>query len=693
MEATLFVVDDDQAVRSALKLLFEAEGVVVETYASAEAFLNAYKADRPGCLLLDIRMPGMSGLELQQALASRQLRIPIIFITGHGDISLSVQAIKAGALDFIEKPFNDELLVNRVQGAMAYDLRCRQKAKEREAALLLGDERAQETLHSIGDAIITTSISGTVEYLNPIAAQLTGWTAYEAYGRPLEQVFNIINEQSSEPIDLALDDCIKQGSPIRLEGDTLLVSRNGKPFAIEDSAAPILNSHGEPLGIVVIFKDVTEQRQKTKDLTHHATHDPLTGLVNRREFERRLERAITASKTNTTQHILCYIDLDNFKTVNDTAGHAAGDELLQQVVTLFMGKIRERDTLARLGGDEFALLLDNCPLQKAYEIASELVAEIKDYQFLWQDKPFQIGASIGLAAIDKATESGAYVIDQADSACYIAKQQGGNRVEVYQEGVESLVQHHGEIMHAATLSSALEQDRLLLYKQPIISLLPDHKAITRHELLVRLVDTKGNIVLPGAFIPVAERHGLMAAIDRWVIRTAFQHYNTLFAQTNTAGIAINLSANSLNDDSLPEFIRQQFAESALPRDQVCFEVTETTVLQNLKQASLFAETMKNEGCRFTLDRFGSGISSFNYLKKIPVDYIKIEGSFVCGMLHNPVDHAMVEAINHIGHSMGIHTIAEWAESEAVIQRLTELGVDYAQGHALSSPCPMLGSYA
>jgi len=693
MEATIFVIDDDQAVRDALTLLFETEEMVVETYASAEAFLQTYKANCPGCLLLDIRMPGMSGLELQQALAARQLRIPIIFITGHGDIAMSVQAIKAGALDFIEKPFNDELLMNRVRGAIAYDLRCRQEAKERQAALPLGKEKAQETLHSIGDAIITTDTSGTVEYLNPIAAQLTGWTAYEAYGQPLNQIFNIINEHSGEPINIALNDCIEQCNPIRLASDALLISRNGEQFAIEESAAPILNSHDEPLGVVIIFKDVTEQRQKTKELTHHATHDPLTGLVNRREFEHRLERAITASKAHSTQHILCYIDLDNFKPVNDTAGHNAGDELLRQVVTLFMGKVRFRDTLARLGGDEFALLMDNCPLQKAYEIASELVAEIQDYQFVWQDHPFQIGASIGLVAIDGTSENVSDFLNQADTACYMAKHRGGNQVQVYQEGVEALTQNQGKTLHAATLSSALEQDRLLLYKQPIISLLPDHKAITRHELLVRLVNTEGQIILPGAFIPIAERHGLMAAIDRWVIRTAFQHYNTLFAETSTAGIAINLSGNSLSDDSLPEFIRQQFAESALPKEQVCFEITEAAVLQNLKQAALFAETMKSEGCHFTLDRFGSGISSFSYLKKIPVDYIKIEGSFICGMLQNPVDHAMVEAINHVGHSMGIHTIAEWVESDAVIQRLTELGVDYAQGYALSSPCPMLSNNA
>jgi len=444
------------------------------------------------------------------------------------------------------------------------------------------------------------------------------------------------------------------------------------------------------LGVVIIFKDVTERRQKTKELAHRATHDPLTGLVNRHEFERRLQRTITSSRATATQHILCYIDLDKFKTVNDTAGHAAGDELLRQIVTLFMGKVRDRDTIARLGGDEFGLLLDNCPLQKAYEITSELVAEIRDYHFAWNNQPFQIGASIGLSTITSTTQCCAEILHQADTACYIAKHQGGNQVQIYQEGIEPVAQHHSQTMHAATLTNALEQDHLLLYRQPIISLSSGDEALPRHELLVRLVDAEGKIILPGIFIPVAERHGLMAAIDRWVIHTAFQHYSALHTETNTAGIAINLSGNSLNDDSLPEFIRQQFTESALPPEQIGFEVTEAAVLQNLKQACHFAKTMKDEGCHFTLDRFGSGISSFNYLKKLPADYIKIEGGFVCGMLQNTVDHAMVEAINHIGHSMGIYTIAEWAESNAVIQRLTELGVDYAQGYALSSPCPMVG---
>ena len=424
----------------------------------------------------------------------------------------------------------------------------------------------------------------------------------------------------------------------------------------------------------------------TKELIHHAGHDALTGLVNRREFVKRLERAVATSKSPATQHVLCFIDLDQFKIVNDSVGHAAGDELLRQVASLFLEKVRDRDTLARLGGDEFGLLLDNCPLEKGLVIAETIVGELRDYRFVWQGQPFQIGVSLGLVPIaDKKIDSAAAILSQADQACYSAKAQGRNRVYVYQQEGGDSAHQHGEIMRAASLTSAMDQQRLLLYDQPMLSLVAGRKDVPHHELLVRLMDVKGGIVLPGAFIPAAERFGLMVAIDHWVVHTAFKHYSELFAAMPDTEITINLSANSLNDELLLEFVRQQFVDSAMPPQQVCFELTETAVIQNLKQASRFIAELKKQGCRVSLDDFGSGVSSFSHLKKLPVDYLKINGSFVRGMLDNPVDHSVVEAINNIGHSMGIRTVAKWVENNAVTERLADIGVDYAQGYAIRPP--------
>lgn len=808
MEPTVFVVDDDQAVRASIVLLFKSQEIEVQAYATAEQFLDAYQTDQPGCLVLDIRMPGMSGLELQQTLAEKQIRIPIIFVTGHGDVPLSVKAIKAGALDFIEKPFDNEQLLARVHQAIAWDLRYRQEVSKsitdatrayaesivdtvREPLLVLDEqlkiisanrsfyevflvsaetdkqqwfvdfarqlwgvptlreriqavipnnnelrdfeincelpkvgrkslllnarrlqqradqsqcillamediserkqaqdslfeekERAQVTLRSIGEAVITTDARGIVEYLNPTAEQLTGWREPDACGQSIDIVFNIIDEGTRKPSDNLVARCLQQGQPFSQEQDTIIISRNGQEYAIEDTVAPICGSDGELLGAVIVFRDVTKQRRMTRELIHHAGHDALTGLVNRREFIKRLERAVATDKP---QHVLCFIDLDQFKAVNDSVGHAAGDKLLRQIASLFLDKVRDRDTLARLGGDEFGLLLDNCPLEKGLVIAKAIVAELSDYQFVWDGRPFQVGVSIGMVLIDDKTDKAAAILSQADHACYSAKAQGRNRVYVYQLEGREPVRQQDDMIRAASLSTAMDQQRLLLYDQPMLSLVAGRKDVPHHELLVRLLDVKGAIVLPGAFIPAAERFGLMVAVDRWVIHTAFKHYSELFAATPNTEITINLSANSLNDESLLEFVRQQFDESAMPPQQVCFELTETVVIQNINQASRFIAELKKEGCRFSLDDFGSGVSSFTQLKKLPVDYVKINGSFIQGMLDNSVDHSVVEAINNISHSMGVRTIAKWVENNAITKRLADIGVDYAQGYAIQPP--------
>ena len=562
--------------------------------------------------------------------------------------------------------------------------------KQAEEALFEEKERAQVTLHSIGDAVITTDRASIVQYLNPVAEALTGWPSAEARGRPLSEVFNIIDEQSREAAPDPVARCLQQGRIVGLANHTILISRSGKEYDIDDSAAPIRGWDGQVLGAVLVFHDITASRQLARQLAHDATHDPLTGLVNRAEFEKRLERALSSAQHYGARHALCYLDLDQFKRVNDLAGHAAGDELLKQVNSLLAGMFRERDTLARIGGDEFGLLLDNCPVDRAYIIAEAVVGAVRDYRFHWEGNTYQIGVSIGLVPITAQATSTAELLAQADIACYAAKGLGRNQVHIYQQADRESSLRHSETLGAAGLRDALEKNRFRLYYQPIVSL-SEREQPRRYEVLLRVAqqphsNQDGGLVLPATFIPAAERYGLMGAIDRWVIEAAFRDYAQGAGRTN-ARISINLSGNSLGDQGLLDFIELQLARYSFSPAQVCFEITETAAIHNLSRAAQLMTALKRRGCQLALDDFGSGLSSFHYLKTLPVDYLKIDGSFIKDINNNPSDCALVAAINQMSHTLGLQTIAEYTHNQTIVERLRELGVDYAQGYFFGKPAP------
>lgn len=560
-----------------------------------------------------------------------------------------------------------------------------------EEALFDAKERAEVTLKSIGDAVITTDNRGFVAYLNPVAEELTGWTNSEAVGLELSTVFHIINEETREVVSNPVSRCLRDGIIIGLANHTVLIARDGSERAIEDSAAPIRTRDGQITGVVMVFHDVSKSREIAQQLSWHASHDALTGLINRREFEERARRALAGSHADGERHALLFLDLDQFKVVNDTCGHVAGDELLRQLSGMLQRQMRATDILARLGGDEFGVLLEHCPIDRATNIAEQLRDATRQYRFIWDNKTFEVSASIGVIPIHRDSGTLPQVLSAADMACYVAKEKGRNRYHVYQESDADFARRHGEMLWVTRINQALRENRFVLYRQAIQSTKPPYP-IHHYEVLLRIRNEDGTISEPGSFLPAAERYDLMTAIDRWVITQLFTSQgDELRGKSSEAEPAImasiNLSGASLNDDSFLDFVRDMLAHHAINPRQICFEITETVAISNLDRAIRFITALREIGCCFALDDFGSGLSSFGYLKNLPVDFLKIDGSLVRNLVENPVDDAMVQAIHQIGHVMGLKTVAEYVENEPLRQRLIEMGVDYMQGFAIEIPRP------
>ncbi|MEP6605588.1 MAG: EAL domain-containing protein [Nitrosospira sp.] len=560
------------------------------------------------------------------------------------------------------------------------------KAQRAEQALFEEKERLRVTLSCIGDAVITTDTFGKVTYLNPVAETLTGWTSDEANGRPLPDVFHIVNSQTNQTAPNPVERVLKEEQAVGLAPHTLLIQRDGNACSIEDSAAPIRDQHGDLIGTVLVFHDATHAQKMAAQMSYQACHDALTGLINRSEFEQRLEHALLTGRQEAKQHTLLYLDLDQFKIVNDTCGHMAGDELLKQLTSVLQAKLRRNDTLARLGGDEFGVLLESCPVGPALRVADQLRQTVQEFHFVWKDKVFQLGLSIGLVAFSDGEETLADILRMADAACYLAKDKGRNRVQIYTSEDTRLAQRHGEMGWVGRIQKALEEDRFVLYSQKILPLVNSLEDGDHYEVLLRMKEEDGTLIPPMAFIPAAERYGLMPQLDRWVITTAFAQHKERHPPGHPVGTcAINLSGASICDENLYEFVTEQFDLYKVPADGICFEITETSAISNLAHAASLIRKLKDLGCRFSLDDFGSGMSSFTYLKHLPVDYLKIDGGFVKDMVGDPIDHAMVEVINYIGHVMHIKTIAEFVENDAILEALRKLGVDYAQGYGIEKP--------
>ncbi|HXY98246.1 MAG TPA: EAL domain-containing protein [Steroidobacteraceae bacterium] len=547
----------------------------------------------------------------------------------------------------------------------------------------------QLALNSLAEAVIATDERGRITFMNPAAERLTGSDAAQATGKLLEEIISLVDESDRRLLADPVHQALVSGAPVTLGRRALLLSRsNGGERSIELSASPVRNEAKEVVGAALLLHDVTELRGLARQMSYQATHDALTGLVNRREFERRLEEAIDGGHRGDGQHVLCYLDLDRFKLVNDTSGHLAGDSMLREVAKLLRDAVRDSDTVARLGGDEFGMLLIGCPLEKARQIADDVCRSVGDYRFVWKDRIFNIGVSVGLVEISRESGTLEELMAAADTACYVAKKQGSGRVAVYSARDEALARHSGEIQWLQRLQGALKENRFQLYHQVIV---PTHGTDggPAMEVLIRLRDENGHELPPAEFMRAAERYRLMGLVDRWVVQTTLAALGrgALPLQPDRS-VAINISGQTLGDVQFLEFVVECLDSTGVSPAQICFEITESAVVANLEHARRFIGVLHGMGCQFALDDFGSGVGSFSNLKNLPLDYLKIDGSFIRNLARDTVNQAMVTAMIKLARTLNFKVIAEQVEDSAALEAARRIGVDYLQGYAIGKPQPL-----
>lgn len=683
---TILVVDDDEddfiIIRDMLAEVKEAR-YHLEWAATYNSALEFFEKKPYHVYLFDYSLGAHNGLELLREVIRRGCRAPIILLTGQGDHEIDQEALKAGAADYLLK---NDLRSSLLEHVIRYAL----ERKKMEDELFQEKERAIVTLESIGDSVITTDTLGNVTHLNQVAEKMTGWSNREAQGIPLQRLIKIFNEVTRRPINDPVPKVLSQNAIINFPSQTIIINRDNKEFAIEGTASPIRNRENQIIGIVIVMHDVTGAREMTKKMAYQASHDPLTGLYNRSIFEEFLQRLLNNAKNRHNEHVLLYLDLDRFKIVNDTCGHFAGDQLLKQVAATMQQKIRQMDILARLGGDEFGIILTNCSFSKAFEIGDKIREAIQDIHFTWNDKVFSVEVSIGAVSINHESKNVDHILGIADQSCYIAKEKGGNRIHICLDNDSELLERRGEMQWITIITRAFEKNRFCLYYQPIIPI-QQKGGPKRVEILIRLLDDEGGVIPPAIFLPAAQRYNMMTAVDHWVIQSYFSFYERNFLGQAPERIPvgnINLSGSSLNDEFFLKFIKDQIKQHQVQPEFICFEITETIAINNYNKAIQFIKELKDLGCLFSLDDFGSGLSSFNYLKHLPVDSIKIDGVFIQNLHDNSVDCAIVESINQIGHMMGIQTVAEYVENEEIFKIVRRIGIDYVQGYWYSKPKPL-----
>ena len=562
--------------------------------------------------------------------------------------------------------------------------------KSLEVSLSRSKRQAQYTLESISEGVITTDNQGRIDYLNRAAESMTGANRDNAAGHKIGELFSLIDEADRRPLGDPVERCLSMRRRVNMGRRALLVSGDGEhEHSVEITASPVRGPGNSISGTVVVFHDVSEIRGLTRQMSYQATHDALTGLINRREFERRLQEALDSAHAEEGVHIIFYMDLDRFKAVNDSCGHLAGDNMLREVAALIKDQVRDSDFVGRLGGDEFGTLLIGCPLDKARQIATDICNAVADYRFVWQDKIFNIGISIGLVEITHASAALQDIMSAADSACYVAKQRGRGQVHVYSARDEAIARERGDIQWLRQLQEALHESKFELAVQPILATGTANGTGPAVEVLIRMPDEHGRHTNSADFLRSAERYQLMPQIDRWVVNATLAAISSgEIKLASNRSCAINISGQTLGDEEFLAFVVDTLDHSGVSPSSICFEVIESAISSNLQHAQRFIEVLHGIGCEFALDDFGSGLGSFASLKSLPIDYLKIDGLYTRNLASDQVNQEMVAAMIKLARTMEFRVVAEQVEEQEDFDWLRDMGIDFVQGNFVDPPATL-----
>ena len=704
--ACVLAVDDNATIRRAIAMRLSSKGYQVVTAEDGVQALAALERQSFDLVLLDLQMPGMLGHEVLQTLRKtfNPTQLPVIMLAASDDKQDITRALDLGANDYVVKPGDLPILLARIHTQLSLKQTAeRLQAHENESPLKLpasviqlpvgaeGPRRDWGKLRQHADnflydhtpvTCLTLNANLDVILANRFGVDTFGYEVSQVQDRP---VIGFYAQQDQNKAQTNLLEALDEPDRVH-RWEIRRRKKNGELLWVRETARVM--GRGNEAILLMTCEDINEAYKLSEKLQYHSAHDDLTGLANRKVIEHRMRRVLESAQSENSTHALAIIDIDQFRIVNDTCGHAAGDELLRQIAKILLAVIRKRDTLARIGGDDFALLIEDCPLREAASTLEAARSAIDAFRFEWEQRTYKVSLSIGLVALTSACDSVAGALSMADTACYAAKDAGRNRIHTYEPDNVKLVSRHGQMRWATRINDALLENRFELCLQPIVPIQAgapgDH-----YEMLIRMRDERGQIVMPSEFLPAAERYSLAGKIDRWVVSHTFDWLARNPRLLDRLDVcAINLSGQSFGNDELLNFILERMTACSIPASRLCFEITETAAVADIVQAGRFMETLKARGCLFALDDFGSGFSSFGYLKNLPVDFLKIDGSFVRGIANNPVDLAMVQSINEIGHLMGKRTVAEFVEDNAVLELLKASGIDYAQGYVIGRPMPL-----
>ena len=679
----ILVAESDPEASALIRRGLEPEATVeVELTSSLAEARAAIDRATPDLVIASLKLPDGRGTDL---IAGFELvaMFPVVVMAASGDETTAVEAMKAGALDYVVKSEATLLGMPQVVRRALREWTNLVERRRAEIAFQVSEMRFRSLYDDNPSMFFTVEPDGTMSSVNRYGAEMLGYEVDRLIGGRFEELYP---EDERQSLRDHIERCFEEQETLH-RWEARKRHQDGSTLWVRTTARIVIGEDGEP-SLLIVCEDLTETRTLSEILNYESSHDSLTGLLNRRDFERRLSEALRGAATTESEHALCYVDLDQFQLINETWGHEAGDDLLRRLARLFQQHARPRDALARLGGDEFGVLMEFCSLEEAQQVAGAIQQAIGTFRFDWQEQRLSVSAGIAVVPIRGSGESVGQVMQAADTACYAAKLAGRNQIHVYHPEDVEIARRQGEMRWVSRILMALQEDRFTLYQQRI-SPVVESDGQHHFEILLRMLDADDGVIAPGSFLPAAERHRLIERLDRWVIGSTLEWLaNQRSELADLFLCAINLSGHSLGNERTLRFLEDQITRYDIPPQKLCFEVTETVAAEDPEKAIRFIGALRERGCHFALDDFGTGVSSFGYLRKLPVDFVKIDGIFVKGIIDDPADDVVVASINRVAHALGKKTIAEYVESEAILQRMAEIGVDYVQGYGVGRPEPI-----